>query len=207
MIEYLDVADLSELPAPPEDLRFLDFMGEPKGYRCFLVSTYMPRGEFLERHEDLLDERLKPIYQNAGITVRQDSTYPIPGFYIVHPKTCERSLDEMEEVDHLRTAFIIREIRRGMREVLGIEHIHMYYEEKRRRAYDIHYWLLPIYNYDIRQHHIGQLPLRSYLNSFKFAEEKEKILTFNNRLKSYLADTNLLARDNQLREILQQQFS
>ena len=205
-MQYFDVSDITELPAPPKDFRYLDFISEPKGCRCFLVSRNMPRGEFLEQYSHLLDERLHPIYQNEGITVRQDASYPIPGFYVVHPKTEERSMDEMDEILHLRTAFVIREIRKGMREALGIEHLHLYYEEKRQRKYDIHYWILPIYNFRLERDYIGSFLLRDYLDSFEFEREKEKILQCNRALKDYLKKSQLLSRDNQLREILTHKF-
>lgn len=205
-MQHLDVSDCSELPEAPAGFRYLDFLSEPKGFRCFLIPRDMPRGEFLEKHSHLLDERLQPIYQHDGITVRQDSSFPIPGFYIVHPKIAGSSFDEINETLHLRTSFVMREIRKGMREALGIEHIHLYYEEKRKRGFDIHYWLLPIYNFRVDKDYISAFFLREYLDSFDFQVEKEKILHFNNLMKNYLHKVNLLSRDKQLSETLTHAF-
>lgn len=196
-IPYIDVKKFSDLPNPPEGFRYVDFLSAPYGLRCFLLPKEFPRGKFMDEHEDLLDERLTPIYKHKGICVRPDSSFPIPGFYIVSPIEHYRSMDEMSALDNLRTFFIIRTIRKAMRDVLGIKFIYMFYEEKIKKHGDVHYWLLPIY--DISEDNILlRLDIEKYLNKFEFNNEKDRILDFNNKLRDYIQSIDLLGQDNLL---------
>lgn len=197
MGEYCDVNHLSELPILPEELAFLDFIGGTKELRCFVVSKNMPRNQFIEENEHLLDECLLPIYKYKGICVKQDASYPLPGFYIVSPIGHYRSLDEVDEVTHLRLFFILREIRKAMREVLQIEHIHIHYEEKMNKTCNVHYWLLPI-NDMHQQPRLYDFKIRAYLESFRFAENRDKIILYNEKLKKHLIENHLTERDENL---------
>lgn len=142
MNKYFDVNNLTELPELPKGLRFFDFIGGTKELRCFVATEDMPRNQFIEEYEDSLDACLKPIYKFNGICVKQDASYALPGFYIISPTNHYRSIDEIDEITHLRLFFILREIRKAMREVLQIEHIHLYYEEKKSKSCNVHYWYM-----------------------------------------------------------------
>lgn len=196
-LQYYDVYALSELPSLAKGLRYFDFIGGTKELRCFIVPEETPRNEFIEKNEDLLDPCLKPIYKNQGIIVKQDASFPLPGFYIVCPTKHYRSLDEMDEVTHLRLFFILREIRRGMREVLGIEHAHVFYEEKANKSCNVHYWILPIQDI-VKYPRIYELDVKKYLEQFSFTKERDNILDFNQKMIAFIEEIDLLQRDNQL---------
>ncbi|MGK5087417.1 hypothetical protein WDW86_07645 [Bdellovibrionota bacterium FG-2] len=173
-MKYIDVSSADEIPEPPT-----------------------PRPLFIEQHENTLDESMHPIYKNQGLCVRQDSSHPVPGFYIVSPTSYFKSLDQMDRLTHLRLFLILQEVRKGMRETLGIEHIHLYYEERAKLGSNVHYWLLPIY--DIKKHpRIYHFDIKQYLDSFPFEGAREKIVACNIKMRSYLEGSGLLRADEKL---------
>jgi diadenosine tetraphosphate (Ap4A) HIT family hydrolase len=195
MYDFIDVNSMDELPRPPEGFRFLDFIGGTKELRCYMLPEELPRGQFFKNHPSLLEDWLLPIYENNGICVRQDASYPIPGFFIVAAVDHYRSLDEVDELTNARLFFILQKIRKGMRDVLGLEYIHLYYQEKVHAGCDVHFWLLPIYNIqpDLRIINFQLLP---YLKSFVFSQQKKLLIQCREKMKSYVGDSGLLARDN-----------
>lgn len=204
-VDYVDVHKFSELPPAPDEMRFVDFLSEPKGLRCFLVPKGSSRGDFMDKHEHLLDPRLTPIYKHNSICVRQDSSFPIPGFYIISPTQHYRFIDEISEIMSIRLFYIIRTIRKAMREVLDIPFIYMYYEEKASKHGDVHFWLLPIYNAS-ESNILLRLELETYLNSFSFHKEKEKIFKLNEKLRKHILDIRLKEKDDCLQKNLEVYF-
>lgn len=201
-LDYYDVSNLSELPQLPEGYRYFDFIGGSKEIRCFVVSEDMPRNKFIEENEELLGVHLKPIYKYNGICVRQDSSYALPGFYIVSPIEHYRSLDEVDEVTHARLFFILREIRKGMREALNIQYAHVYYEEKANKSCNVHYWILPIN--DIKKYpRLYNFNVKDYLEQFLFSSNKERMIQYNELMRAYIEKVNLLERDKTLTQKLQ----
>lgn len=200
-MEFIDVFDVKELPQPMKGYRYLDFLGGQKCRRCFLVPYDYPRCDFFMEYSDLLDECLQPIYNNRGIYVRQDASFAVPGLYILSYSKQYSSFDKLDDILHFRTFYIIKQIRRGMRECLGINYIHMYYEEKKEKSCNVHYWLLPIYQKDTPI--IFNLELTKYLKSFNYKTERKKIVDFNNKMKKYLADIELKNFDDKIIERLQ----
>jgi hypothetical protein len=142
-IERRDVDSLSELPQPPPGHRWLEFIGGP-GWNCFLLPDSLSRCEFLQEYADELDPVLAPIYESDGIIVRQDTTFPLPGFYIVAVHKVIPSLDVMPISLHLRIALVIRAVRQAQRSALGLQFVHLYYQETPMRTCSVHYWLLPV---------------------------------------------------------------
>lgn len=200
-MEYFDVEKFDDLLPAPKGKRYLDCLSDPKGLRCYLVPENMTRGEFLEKYEDMLDERLLPIYINQGICIRQDSSFPIPGFYIVHPVTSYTCFDLLDDTLHLRTFFVIKVLRKAMRDILGISHIHMYYHEKLHKNGDVHYSLLPLYNIT-RNDVLLRFTLKKYLDQFSYQKENQKILEYNNKIKRHFQKIHLVSQDNQLLKTL-----
>ena len=195
-MNFFDVNHLNELPDPPNGMRYFDFIGGDKNLRCFLVPETTARPVFIENNEHLLDPTMHAIYSNNGICVRQDSSHPLPGFYIISPTSFYKSIDLLEEDKMMRIFFILREIRKSMREVLGIEFIHLYYEERQLISSNVHFWLLPIYN--IKDHpRIYNFDIKKYLDSFTFDSARSKILEFNEKMRLHLNSVNLLERDNE----------
>lgn len=206
IVGYLDVADRAEIPPAPAGWRYLDFLGGTKHLRCYLVPQNLPRSMFMAEHPDLLDECLHPIYNHDGITVRQDASYALPGFYIVSLDRQYRSMDGMGELLHLRVFLVVREIRAGLRHCLGVEHAHLYYEEKPDESSNVHYWLMPART-DVaeRASVIMRLNLRKYLSQFRFAAERDTIRAYNRAIRAHLHAVDLRGRDALLKHFLEAQ--
>lgn len=195
-MKFFDVNDRSELPVLTEGYRYLDFLGGEKELRCFVIPYDMPRSQFIEQYGNFLDECLAPIYQNSGITVMQDASYPLPGFYILSFKEHFSSFDKIDDLTHLRSFLIIRYLRQGMRDALEIPYIHFHYEEKPAKSCNVHYWLMPVQEKNGTTPIIYDLDLRSYLDQFKFQDNKEKIKYYNKKMKEFIARINLINIDN-----------
>ena len=196
-LKYCDVNNLDELPTLPKGMRYFDFIGGSKEFRCYIVPEDMPRNKFMEEQEALFDDCLKHIYKNRGIIVKQDASFALPGFYIVSFLDHYRSLDEADEVTYLRLFFIMREIRKGMRQKLGIQFTHIYYEERNVKSHNVHYWIVPIN--DIEKHpRLYKFDVKQYLEQFLYSENKDKIIQYNTLMKEYISEINLLERDNEL---------
>ncbi len=195
-MEYVDVYDTNELPVPKDGWRYLDFLGGEKQKRCFLVPRDYPRCDFFMEYADLLDDSLQPIYANNGIFVRQDASFAVPGLYIISYDKQYSAFDYVDDVLLLRTFFIIKKIREGMRTRLGINYIHMYYEEKIEKSCNVHYWLMPLYQPDTPI--IFKIKIMEYLRSFDFAEERERINKYNRIMMDYFEEINLKKMDDQI---------
>ena len=202
-MKFYDVNSLSELPPPSQGERFFDFIGGEKEVRCFLAPEDMSRGTFMAEHRYLLGEALQPIYNHNGICVSQDTSCPLPGFYIVSPVEQYTSMDKVDEVLHIRLSFVVREVRKAMREVLGIEYTHVLYEEKASKGCHVHYWILPID--DINKHpRLYEFDVKAYMDQFSFKENKEKICTYNAKMRDHFKQINLMKRDDETTQKLKE---
>lgn len=193
---FIDVMQRSEVPPPPKGLRYFDMIGGTKNIRMFLAPEHMLRAEFMRQNEHALDEGLKPIFACEGITVRQDMAYAVPGFYIISPTASYSSIDEMPILEQLRLANVKYWVRKGMRETLGIEHVHVYYEEPEGIRHS-HEWILPIFNITAAKR-IYDLNVNDYLESYRFSEQRGTIMDYNTRMRQYLVDIQLVDRDREL---------
>jgi hypothetical protein len=184
---YIDVDAKAELPQAPAGHRYLDFIGGDRELRCFLVPRAMPRADFLRDRIDQVDEALRPVYERRDVVVRQDCSYALPGFYVVSYATRYAAFDLAPMSRHLELSAVLYEVRRAMRSDLGIEHIHLHYEEKDEPSCSVHYWLLPIESRRGRKETLlTHLDLHEYLRRFRFRETRERILDCNARLRAAL---------------------
>jgi hypothetical protein len=198
-MEYVDIDTKAELPSAPPGFRYLDFLGGDKELRCFLVPREMPRCRFMTEHADLLDKALHPVYQHHGICVRQDASYALPGFYIVSLDHHYSAMDQMDEVNHLRVALVLRKLRSGMRDALSIDYIHLHYEEKPDESCNVHYWVMPVFDRETQMTTaILRLDIRKYLSVFRFRDERKVICANNERMREHFRATGLATRDDDL---------
>ncbi len=195
-MKYIDVYTTKELPKPPDGYRYLDFLGGTKELRCFLVPFDYPRCDFFKEYFHLLDKCLKPIYSNKGIFVRQDASFPVPGLYIVSYDEQFSAFDFIDDNTYMRTSLVIKKIREGMRSCLGINYIHMHYEEKKEKSCNVHYWLMPIDQ--VETPIIFKLNIMDYLRGFSFAKEREKILEYNEKMEQFLQKIDLIGSDDRI---------
>jgi len=191
-MQFIDVDYQLELPPEPHGLRFLEFLGGTKQLRCFLVPEKTTRLEFMREHRHLLDDCLTPIYDREGITVTQDAGYALPGFYIIGLQDQVRALDFLDIGLHQRLSLVLLELRKGMRKVLNIDHVHIYYHEKLDVACSVHWWVMPAPRKGPQRiPAIVDLDLRNYLSQFRLTEQRETILNFNQRMTDYFSDIDL----------------
>lgn len=171
-------------------MRYLDFMGGTKRLRCYLVPEEMPRLRFLSDHAELLDPALQPVFECERVCIRQDTTYALPGFYIVSLQSHFKALDMLDGVTFERMAQAIFQTRQGMRHKLGIAHIHMHYEEKPSASANVHIWMMPVdFSRFGNATLLMNLDIRAYLSSFSFADEREKIIEYNEAMSKHLYAT------------------
>lgn len=197
-VPYVDVDCKEELPTAPAGHRYLDFLGGTKHLRCYLVPDDVPRIEFMESFTGF-DECLAPVYRHGGVTVRQDASYALPGFYVVAFDRHVRALDQVEPADSAVAAIVTREVRRGMREALGIEHIHLYYEEKAASSTHVHYWLVPVPSrVGDKSTVITRIDIKPYLKQFRFQEQRDTILRYNTRLDEHLTRAGTATRADRI---------
>lgn len=151
------------------------------------------RGCYMEENPAALPLYIKPVIQNENINVRQDAECPVPGFYIISLRKHIHSIGDVDESLAATLGVCVHIVRKGMKEALGIDRAHIYLEE---RIVEPHYhtWLLPLWSDVMWQHDIDPKVWRGnikpYLDLFSFEAEKEKILTFNCRLRAFLLKTN-----------------
>jgi len=202
-VEIIDVRDLWERPRPPAGTRYLDFIGGEKEIRCFLVPDSLPRIVFMEEHPELLDRAIQPIYESDVLNVRQDSSYALPGFYIVGLRAPVAALDRLPVQLHLRMSLVLYEVRVAMRSLLGIDLIHLHYEERPEPSCTVHYWLMPILPDRCgRPFVITHLNLLAYVNQFRFTETRDRIYEYNERMREHLRHSGLREREQAIARAL-----
>ena len=193
-LRYFDVDTKDELPPAPAGHRYLEFLGGARHLRCYVVPNDAARNEFMKSLTDL-DECHEPVYRHAGLTVRQDASYALPSFFTVSFERQYRSLDVVDAANHAAAAALIREVRIGMRQELGIECIHIHYEEKADKSCNVHYWLMPVPSVaGDKSTAITRLDIRRYLGQFRFQEQRDAILESNARMRAYLATSGVSER-------------
>lgn len=184
---FLDVQAKADLPAPPPGFRYLDFLGGSRELRCFLVPREMRRTEFMRRFPEQLDATLRPIYEHRGVVVRQDCSYALPGFYIVSFEPAFDALDRVPLGRFAESAVVLHTVRAAMRAELGIEHIHLHYEEKAEPSCLVHFWLMPIRSRQGKPETLlTHLDLHDYLGQFRFTANRARILDWNARMRAAL---------------------
>jgi len=198
ILDFIDVEELDNLPKLSSDKRYLEFLGGTKKYRCFIVDKEYPRCDFYKEHLELIDKILYPIYKNRGIIVAQDNTFPIPGFYIISYDKQYKNITQLPESLMIRTTFLIKNIRKIMKEKLNIDYVNIYYEEKHTKSTNVHFWIMPKYeNFDLNEK-LYETDMSAYFRSFDFKKTKKKILKFNNTLRDELNKINYKKFDDEL---------
>lgn len=167
-----------------------------KDYYVFLNGLKLKReknqttGMLLEKHNDKLPIHLKPILQNDSIIVRQDTKYPVPAFYIISIKEPIGSIADISIETAMLLGGVTKIIREAMREVLGVERVNIYIEEKSRNGH-YHKWILPMWG-DVLSNkkmnpRIWQDEIMEYIGSFSFEQQDKKILRCNELMEKHLS--------------------
>lgn len=201
-LEYVDVDDRNDFPNEPEGLRFVYFYGGTKNYRGYLVPQDLSRADFMEKYPEYIPRQNIPVYENNGIIVRADPKFPCPGFYIISLNKTYRSFDLIDDVTFLRFTYVLKKLKEGMRNELGIKYAHLLSNEKSDPYVNVHFWLVPVNG--TTSPDLLDFDVKEYLNSFVPKEEIDKIIDYNNRLRKYFDKLNLVEKDNNLNKKLKE---
>ena len=203
-LEYVDVDNREDFPLEPKGYRFIHFYGGTKNYRGYLVSEDLSRADFMEQYPQYIPEQNMPVYENNGIILRADPKFPCPGFYILSLNKTYRAFDLIDDLTFLRFSFILKKTKEGMRKVLNLNYAHLLSNEKSDPYVNVHFWLVPVNG--ITSPDLLDFDVKKYLNSFVPKEEINNIISYNNKLKKYFEEIDLVGQDNALTEILNNRF-
>lgn len=195
-LEYIDVDSRDDFPPEPEGMRFIHFYGGTKNYRAYIAPADISRADFMEQYPEYVPEQNRPVYQNNGIIVRADPKYPCPGFYIFGLDKTYRAFDFLDDTTFLRYSFILKKTKEAMRKELGINYAHLLSNEKSDPFVNVHFWLVPVEG--TTSPDLLDFDVKEYLSSFTPKEELPKILSYNNKLRNYLKEIDLVKQDNEL---------
>lgn len=191
MNKYIDVNSLEELPKLGKNYRYLDFLGGTKQYRCYIVSEDLPRCIFIEKYRKKLDKIFLPIYMDEDICISQDASYALPGFYIISLRKHYRNITELDFELFKKINFWVYEMRKAMKEILNIEYVNIYYEEKTSKSANVHYWLMPVKTKEKIAPKLHYLYLKEYLEQFNLVENRKIIEKYNAKMRKYIKENKI----------------
>lgn len=93
----------------------------------------------------------KILFSNENIIItslfkiEQDQEVPIPGFFIVTSLRKIESIAEFTDEESAEFINLIRKIRKGMKEILGINIVYLFQNED--TEYNFHFWIFPRYDW------------------------------------------------------------
>lgn len=195
-LEYIDANKRNDFPPPPKGMRYIHFYGGTKNYRAYIAPEDISRADFMEKYPEYVPEHNRPIYENNGIIVRADPKYPCPGFYILGLNCTYKAFDLLDDVTFLRYSFILKKTKEGMRNVLGLNYAHLLSNEKSDPFVNVHFWLVPVEG--TISPDLLDFNVKEYLNSFEPKIEVEKILSYNEKMRNYFREIDLIKQDNEL---------
>ncbi len=157
--------------------------------KSYTVDGNTCRGCWMNDNPEKLPIEVEPIWQNEDIIIRQDVEWPIPAFYIVSLRKHIGSIADISAETAKKLFEMIALVRRGMREVLKIERVQLYHEEKIINPH-VHFWLLPLWQQKMDKYQINpkiyEGNVKTYIDLFKYCETKDDILMCNRLMKEYL---------------------
>lgn len=77
--------------------------------------------------------------------VHQDWETPIPAFFIITSRRKIRSVEEFNDEETEEFIKLVRKVRKGMREILGINDVYLFQNEDKEHHF--HLWLFPRYEW------------------------------------------------------------
>ena len=159
-----------------------------------VVDDSTCRGCFLEEAESLPME-LNPVWSDDFFVIRQDAECPVPGFYIVSARQHIHSIGDLSCERSAELGVILTRLRAAMLDVLRIERVHVFLEERLIEPH-LHIWMLPLWPQVMAKHKIDPKIWNSnileYLSLFSYEENRDLILGFNEAM------TSVLAKDREL---------
>jgi hypothetical protein len=106
--------------------------------------------------------------------VHQDWEIPIPGLFIIASTKDRISLDEFNEQEAAEFFNLVRKLRKGMRDVLGIKNVYFWQDESTHHNL-FHLWMFPRYEW---MEQFGQKiqSIRPIINHAKETMVNEKVI-------------------------------
>lgn len=136
------------------------------------------------------DKKLFPreeILDGKYFNTHQDWSIPIPGFFIIASKRKIFSIDEFTEEEYQEFMTSLRNIRKGMREVLNIEEVYLFQNEDSEHGF--HLWIFPRYKWmdSIGRKIQSVRPIMEYAREKRNTKEVEKKVKESvTKMKKYL---------------------
>jgi len=96
-----------------------------------------------------MEEKLFPndkVIVTEYFDVHQDWEIPIPGFFIIASTKNRISLDEFNEEEAQEFFNLVRKLRKGMRDILGIKGV-CFWEDETTHHNVFHLWMFPRYEW------------------------------------------------------------
>ena len=84
------------------------------------------------------------VLQTKHFHAEQDFEIPIPGFIIIASNRHFFGIDEMSQAELVDFSTVLAQIRRALRQVIGIDTVYLVHEEDTRNAH-FHMWIFPRY--------------------------------------------------------------
>ncbi len=81
------------------------------------------------------------VISTRNFEVSQDWEVPILGFFILSPKRKIRSVSEFNDDEAIEFIMLLREVRKRMKDVLGIEDVYFFQNED--TEHNFHVWIFP----------------------------------------------------------------
>lgn len=122
-------------------------------------------------------------------TVAQDWEVPIPGFLVIASRTQATSVSDLNDAAVVELAKLLRTVRRGMREILRIEHVYLFQNED--SAHGFHVWVFPRHDWmePFGRKIQSVRPIMDYAASKMVTTEVfEKVTDAAEKMRSYLSE-------------------
>ena len=85
------------------------------------------------------------LFTSKAFTIGQDWECPIPAFFILAPTRKIRTIDELTDEEASEYFYLVRKLRKGMKEILKIEDVYFFQNEDTK--HDYHLWIFPRYDW------------------------------------------------------------
>lgn len=129
------------------------------------------------------------VFISNAFTIGQDWECPIPAFFILTPNRKIRTIDELTDEEASEYFFLVRKLRKGMKEILNIEDVYFFQNEDTK--HDYHLWIFPRHSWmepfgrgiksvkPIMEHSIKEMMNESAFIEVKSCVQKMKLFMNN----------------------------
>ena len=85
------------------------------------------------------------LFTSKAFTIGQDWECPIPAFFILAPNRKIRTIDELTDEEASEYFYLVRKLRKGMKDILNIQDVYFFQNEDTK--HDYHLWIFPRYDW------------------------------------------------------------